>query len=227
MTKSTRVSAKNSKKSSSPNSALSVVLSGMPSVGKTTAASAIAKRFHYKHVAGGDMLKEMAIERGYSPSGSDWWDTDEGMKFLAERRTNPDFDKEVDRKLIEYLKCGNTVITSYTVPWLCADGLKIWFSATQRNRAKRLAGRDGFSLAKALRIIRSRDSRNRALYSRIYGIKFGKDLSVFNYVIETDDLSAQEVATAACELVKLHRSELNERRIPSNHLRVKPAPVRE
>ncbi len=187
---------------------LSVVISGMPSVGKTTAANAIATRFHFKHVAGGDMLKEMAIERGYSPSGSDWWDSAQGMKFLSERKSNSDFDREVDRRLIEYLKLGGVVITSYTVPWICTMGLKIWFSATQKNRAKRLAGRDGVSFAKALKIVKSRDSQNRKLYSKIYGIRFGTDLSVFNYIIKTDKLTAKEVAAAACELVRLHISQL-------------------
>jgi len=152
------------------------------------------------------MLKEIAMERGYSPSGSDWWDTSEGMKFLAERKQNPDFDREVDRRLIQYVKGGGVVITSYTVPWLCSKGLNIWFAATQKNRAWRLAGRDKIPFSDALKIIRSRDSKNRRLYSRIYGIKFGTDLSVFNYIIATDDISAQEVATAACELVKLHNS---------------------
>ena len=56
---------------------LAVIISGMPSVGKTTAADEIAKRFHLKHLAGGDMLKQIAFERGYRPSGSDWWDTPE------------------------------------------------------------------------------------------------------------------------------------------------------
>ena len=192
----------------SKKNGLSVVISGMPSVGKTTAADAIARRFHFNHIAGGDMLKEMAIERGYSPSGSDWWDSPQGMRFLSERKTNPDFDREVDRRLIEYLKTGGVVITSYTVPWICPSGLKIWFSATQKNRAKRLAGRDGISFAEALKIVRSRDSLNRNLYSKIYGIRFGTDLSVFNYIIKTDDLTAQEVATAACHLVQLHTSQL-------------------
>jgi CMP/dCMP kinase len=173
----------------------------MPSVGKTTAAEAISSKYHLKHIAGGDMLKEMAIDRRYTQLGSNWWDTKEGMKFLTERRRNPDFDREVDRRLISYVKSGGVVITSYTVPWICKLGLKIWFDASQRTRAKRLAGRDHISESSAMKVIRSRDSMNRRLYSKIYGIKFGTDLSVFNYVIKTDDLSAKDVAVVACGLV--------------------------
>ncbi|MCL4517882.1 MAG: ATP-binding protein [Thaumarchaeota archaeon] len=95
---------------------LSVIISGMPSVGKTTAAEAIAKKFGLHHLAGGDMLKQIAVERGYKPSGSDWWDSEQGMSFLSERNKNADFDKEVDRRLIENLEKGKVVITSYPVP---------------------------------------------------------------------------------------------------------------
>lgn len=179
-----------------------MIISGMPSVGKTTAADTIAKSFGLAHVAGGDMLKEMAIEEGYNPTGPDWWDSPAGMKFLKERNKNPKFDKEVDRRLINYIHKGGVVITSYTVPWLCKGGLKFWFAASPKVRAKRLAGRDGISFKLAYKIIRQRDAKNRRLYAKIYKIPYGKDLSVFNYVIDTEDLSAKQVASVARELVK-------------------------
>ncbi len=181
---------------------ISVIISGLSSVGKTTAADEIARKFHLKHVAGGDMLKQIAIEKGYSPSGSDWWDTPEGMKFLSERKNDPGFDKEVDRKLAEFIRNGNVVVTSYPMPWLAIDdGLKLWFHATQRKRAGRLAGRDSISKARALEIIKKRDLQNKRIYKKLYGIDFGKDLTPFNFVLDTNKLSAPEVAEAACRIV--------------------------
>ncbi len=91
---------------------ISVIISGMPSVGKTTAANAIAREYHLKHVAGGDMLKQIAIDRGYHLSGPEWWDTAEGMRFLSERKKDPDFDRIVDQKLAEHVRLGNVVMTS-------------------------------------------------------------------------------------------------------------------
>jgi|SRR5579875_3775730 len=181
---------------------ISVIISGMSSVGKTTAANVIAKKFNLKHLAGGDMLKQMAIERGYAPSGPDWWDSPEGMKFLSERKTNLNFDREVDRRLIKEIRSGGVVVTSYPIPWLCSAGLKLWFSASQMARAKRLAGRDSVSLAKALKIIRRRDAQNKKLYHELYGINFGTDLSVFNFIIDTERLSAEQVAKVASDLVR-------------------------
>ena len=180
---------------------ISVVISGMPSVGKTTAARAVAGKFHLKLIAGGDMLKEMAIERGFEPSGSDWWDTKDGMKFFSERKSNPDFDKEVDRRLIMNLKKGGFVITSYSMAWLSNVGIKLWFRASQKTRAKRLSGRDGISLEKALKIVKKRDSENKRLYKRLYNIRFGQDLTPFDFVIDTEKMTAAEVAMTTCKLV--------------------------
>ena len=205
---------------------ISVIISGMPSVGKTTAANAIASKFKLKLVAGGDMLKEIAMERGYAGSGSEWWDGSEGMRFLSERKSNPDFDREVDRRLLEKVRRGGVVVTSYTIPWLTNKkkdgGLKIWFAANQRTRARRLASRDKISFSKALPTIRRRDLENRRLYAKLYGIKFGEDLSVFNYVVETDNLSALEVADISCRLVAGFKSDRTaERRSPISRRNVR------
>jgi CMP/dCMP kinase len=185
-----------------PRNKISVIISGMSSVGKTTAADVIAKKYHLKHVAGGDMLKQMAIERGYKLSGADWWDTPEGMRFLSERKLDPEFDREVDGRLAKCIKKGKVVITSYPMPWLAKDdGLKLWFEANQKNRAERLALRDSISRPKALEIIKKRDGQNRRIYNELYGIRFGDDLTPFHFVIDTNKMSAKEVADAACKLV--------------------------
>jgi CMP/dCMP kinase len=189
---------------------ISVIISGMPSVGKTTAANAIAKKFHLMHIAGGDMLKELAYERGYRPSGAEWWDTPDGMSFIAERKRNPDFDKEVDNKLAQYLKRGGVVMTSYSMPWLAKDKcLKLWFHASLKTRACRLAGRDSISKRQALVIVRKRDAQNEKLYKRLYDIEFGRDLSPFNFVLDTENLSVKEVATASCRLVAEYKRSIS------------------
>src|ERR1051325_2288289 len=94
----------------------SIVVSGWPAVGKTTMARELAKEFGLAHYNGGDILKMLAAEKGYSTdaSKSDWWDTREAKKFMAERKRDPSFDKKVDRRLAEILKKESAVITSYT-----------------------------------------------------------------------------------------------------------------
>ncbi len=169
------------------------IISGLPAVGKTTLAEAIAKRFGLRLYGGGDALKEVAASRGYKLGGAEWWDTPEGIRFLEERAANPEYDREVDQRLMEAVGQGNIVVTSYTLPWLTDKGIKIWLKASVENRARRMAERDKISYEQAMKIVKERDEKNRSLYTKTYGIRFGEDLSVFDFVLNTDILGKQAV----------------------------------
>lgn len=171
-----------------------IIISGMPAVGKTTVSRKVAAALGTPMVGGGDVLKEMAVEEGYSPGGSDWWDRGEGMKFLEERKRSPNFDKEVDSRLIRKAEKGDVVITSYPVPWLSKDGTKVWLSGSVKSRAARMSERDGLSTQKCVKILSVRDTENYELYKKIYGIEFGKDLKPFHLVVETDTIGESRVA---------------------------------
>lgn len=180
----------------------SIIISGLPAVGKTTIAKAIAQRFNLKQYSGGDVLKEMAIAKGYATSGNDWWDTEHGIRFLSERSSNPEFDKQVDNRLLQVAGQGGAVITSYTLPWLAKDVVKLWLKGSRENRAKRLANRDNIAYEEALKIISMRDEDNKKLYLKLYNIRFGDDLSVFDYLINTDQLSIDGVVDITGTIVK-------------------------
>ena len=168
------------------NKKTSIVISGWPAVGKTTIAAEIAKEFDFKVYNGGDILKLLAGDRGYSISGNDWWDTEQAKKFMAERKANLYFDKQVDQKLVEIVRLGKAVITSYTLPWLVQDAIKFWLKGSQENRAKRMAKRDSLSVLQAKKIIKMRDDENKNIYRKLYGFNFGKDLNVFDFSLNTD-----------------------------------------
>jgi len=176
----------------------------MPACGKTTVAKSIASEYHLRLLGGGDILKDIAISRGYKLSGENWWDTDEGMQFLEERKRTYEFDEEVDKRLIHEIELGNVVVTSYTIPWLTKKGLKVWLQASTESRAKRLASRDQISYDEALKIIEKRDLNNIELYRRIYGFNLNKDLSVFNLVIETNNLSKDMVIDIVRNTIRHH-----------------------
>lgn len=182
---------------------LSIVVSGLPAVGKTTVARAIADRFNLLYYSGGDILKELAIARGYMHSGSDWWDKEHGIMFLEERESNPEFDKHVDDYLIALVKRGGVVVTSYTLPWLIdGEAIKILLKGSREKRAERMAARDSIPYEEALRIVTIRDERNKSLYKRLYNIDLCKDIDVFDFVINTDHLKAESVIDIACNIVE-------------------------
>ena len=181
---------------------LSFVISGWPAVGKTTIAAELAKEFRLEIYNGGDILKMLAGEKGYSISGKDWWDTEDAKKFMTERKSNPCFDKEVDQRLVEIVKKGNVVITSYTLPWLVQDAVKFWLKGSQSNRAKRMAYRDNISFEDAKNIIKIRDEDNIKIYRETYGFNFGEDLSVFDFALNTDLISLEALIVISKSIVK-------------------------
>jgi CMP/dCMP kinase len=191
------------------NKLFSIVISGWPAVGKTTIACKLAEEFDIVMYNGGDILKMLAEEdKGYSVKRDDWWDTIEAKKFMEERNSDPSFDKKVDDKLIQIVKKGGAVITSYTLPWLVVDEsiiiIKFWLRGSQENRAKRMANRDGISFAEAKRITKLRDDENRRIYYRLYGFRFGEDLTVFDYVLNTDRLSLDSLIEISKLIVRRH-----------------------
>ena len=165
----------------------------MPASVKTSVAIKVAKKYSMNYLCGGDILKEIAISKGYHPSGNDWWDTKNGMKFLEERKKSFRFDREVDDKLVKLIEEGGVVVTSYTAPWISTEGLKIWLKASPNIRSKRLASRDKIPYIEAKKIVKKRDSENIAIYKKIYGFNIDKDLSVFHLVLDTDNLSKNQV----------------------------------
>ena len=171
----------------------SIVVSGPPAIGKTTVAKGLAKEFDLNYLSGGDILKELASEQGFSSSGDDWWDTEDGMKFLNQRKENSEFDKKVDEKLIQLFEKGNVVITSYTLPWLIDSGIKLWLDGTVENSAKRMQNRDNLDESSALAVVNKRFNENKLIYKNLYNFEFGDDLSVFDKIIQTDGINADQV----------------------------------
>ena len=180
----------------------SVIISGPPAIGKTTIAKGLGEEFGLKYLSGGDVLKAMAQDQGFETDRDDFWDTAEGMNFLNIRKINPEFDKQVDQKLGKIFLTEDVIITSYTLPWLVKDGIKIWLAGSHENSAKRMTMRDDISIKDALEIVKKRYDENKTLYHKLYGFNFGDDLSVFNAIINTDDLGPDQVLEQAKNAVK-------------------------
>jgi len=97
------------------------------------------------------------------------------------------------------------VITSYPVPWLTKDGLKVWLSGGVKSRAARMSKRDDLPISKCKQVLSVRDLENYKLYKKIYGIEFGKDLKPFDLIVETDAIDEERVAEIVIQYVKNRR----------------------
>ena len=175
---------------------LILCICGMAGSGKSTLAKRIAQHYGLKYSSGGDALKAVALEMGYSVSGKGWWETKEGLRFLEERSRNLEIDRRMDRKQLEWAEKGGIVFDSWAIPWLLKGGFKVWLEASEIVRAKRVAERDNLTVKEALRFLREKEAMTKRIYKRLYGFSLGKDFSPFHLIIDVNFLSKDEVFEA-------------------------------
>ncbi|MEM3715586.1 MAG: cytidylate kinase family protein [Candidatus Bathyarchaeia archaeon] len=179
-----------------------ICVSGLAGSGKSTVAKRIAEHYGLKYYSGGDALRAVAVEMGYSVSDKGWWETEEGMRFLEERLRNPSIDRLVDEKMIGWAEEGNVVLDSWTMPWLLEKAdLKIWLDASEEVRARRISNRDGISFEEALKRMREREKQTKEIYRALYGFKLGEDFEPFNVILDVNSLNQDEVFKALCMII--------------------------
>lgn len=181
-----------------------ICVSGMTGSGKSTLARRIARRYGLRYASGGEALKELATEKGHHPGRRGWWESEEGLRFIEERK-GAMLDREVDRRLLELADQGEVVLDSWTMPWLIRrDALKIWLKVSLEERAQRVVRRDRRSLREIVRAIKEKEEKTRAIYKDLYGFDFGGDLSPFDLVLNTDGFSVHEVCSIVFRVIDLY-----------------------
>ena len=178
-----------------------ICICGMAGSGKSTLAKKLAEKYGLKYCSGGDALKALAIEEDYKPFECGWWESKEGMRFLEERKKNPKFDRSVDKKFSEAAKEGNVIFDSWAQPWLLKKGFKVWLEASPEKRAERIANRDEIGVREALKALRNKEERTKAIYKKLYGFSLGEDFTPFNLILDTDNLKAGEVFQVLCKVI--------------------------
>ena len=191
----------NGKTKSAPEKKIVVCISGMAGTGKSTLSKRLAKKYDLKYYSGGDALKELAKDQGCDSSSRGWWESPEGLSFLEKREKNLTFDKAVDEKLLDYAQQGRVLLDSWTMPWLLKTGFKIWLVASVEKRAERIAKRDKIPINEALRVLKEKEARTKAIYQKLYGFTLGEDYAPFNLVLDTDNLNAEEVFQVLCKVL--------------------------
>lgn len=174
---------------------------GMTGCGKSSVAKRLAEKYGLEYLSGGGALKALAVEMGYKPIGRGWWESDEGIRFLQRRVKESKFDKKVDEKLLEWAGRGNVVFDSWTMPWLLKEGFKVWLDASVEVRTGRVAKRDGISFERALATLKEKDEKTRIIYKKLYGFDLGGDFSPFDLILDSNDLSANEVFRTLCLVI--------------------------
>jgi CMP/dCMP kinase len=149
--------------------------------GKTTVASAVAKRFRLRHISAGVIFREMARQRDLSL---------EDFSKLAE--SDDSFDQLVDERQKELAKEGSAIVDGRLSGRFIDGDIKIWLTAPFELRAQRVAKREEVDITKAKADMQKREKSEAARYKKIYSIDI-YDLSHYDVVLNTALWSAEGV----------------------------------
>lgn len=173
-----------------------ITVSGPPGSGTTTTAEHVAARLELDLVPGGEVFRAMAVERGYSLS-----------EFGAYAADHPQVDVELDARLAERARKGDVVIESRLAAWIARNeglaAVTVFIDCPPDERARRVAQREGLTVARALAANDERQHVERSRYLALYGIDTD-DLTVYDLVLDSQRHRPGELADRIVAAVHAH-----------------------
>jgi cytidylate kinase len=169
-----------------------LTVSGPAGSGKSTTAAGLAEALDLEHVSGGDIFRELAAERGYSP-----------VEFNELAEEDGRIDRDLDRRLYEIARDrDDVVLESRLAGWLAPDAdFRLWLDAPLDVRAARIADREEKSVEQAREETRRRERSEQKRYRDYYDILID-DLSIYDLVVNTARWTAPAVRTVLTTAVE-------------------------
>ncbi|RQH00429.1 (d)CMP kinase [Natrarchaeobius oligotrophus] len=153
-----------------------LTVSGPPGSGKSTTAGLLAEAFDLSHVSGGDIFRELADERGYTP-----------LEFNKLAEENDQIDRDLDRRLREIARTeDDLVLESRLAGWLAGDeaDFRFWLDAPANVRGQRIADREDKDPERATEETKAREASEAQRYEEYYGIDI-QDLTIYDLSVNT------------------------------------------
>jgi cytidylate kinase len=168
-----------------------VTISGLPGSGTSTVATAVANTLGLPRLDGGSVFRALASDRGMTLA-----------EFSAAAEADPAVDLALDERLAEAARAGDVVLESRLAGWiatnegLAGDGcVRVWIACDEEERARRVATRDGLTVADALAANRARERSEAARYRAYYGIDLA-DLSPYDLVLDSTSTPPDDLVAA-------------------------------
>jgi cytidylate kinase len=182
-----------------------LTVSGPPGSGKSTNAAGLAKRFGLDHVSGGDIFRDLADERGYSP-----------VEFNELAEEDDQIDRDLDRRLREIaVERDDVLLESRLAGWLAADqaDVKIWLDAPRTIRAERIADRENKPVDVAEAETERREASEALRYKEYYNIDIS-DLTIYDITYNTARWGPKSVQKTLGTAIKTYDPEIDEGKTP-------------
>lgn len=160
-----------------------LLLSGLSGTGSTTAARRIAADLNLRYYYGGQIFRNLALERRVS------------LEDLARSlETDPETEAEIDRRLIRVgLENVDVLIESRTMGWIFpaeVESTRVWLTCDLAERLNRVERREHHARSRANLLLREESDNRR--YAALYGID-PDDFSPFDLVLDTTSITVEQV----------------------------------
>ena len=171
-----------------------IAVSGKSGCGNTTVSTLLAKKLGYPMI--NFTFRQMAQERNM-----DFWD------FCALANRDDNIDKELDRRQVEMAMAQeNCILGSRLAIWMLKDAdFKVYLLASDIERARRIARREGGTVEERLAQTQDRDGHDTERYGRIYGID-NNDTSQADLVIDTEGRTPEQIVDLILEALPLQKN---------------------
>ncbi len=147
-----------------PGKVRSIAISGKVGSGKSTVAREVAKRLAFRFVSAGSIFRKMADATHLSLT-----------ELLEQAKKRKKIHYELDKRMIRELKRGNCVAEGKLIVWLSEADLKVFLTATHKERTRRIAKREGMPFSEALKAVSHRDKKEEDSFTTAYkGLDYNK-----------------------------------------------------
>jgi len=159
-----------------------VTISGLHGSGKSTYAKALAEEFKLRYVSAGRLFRDIAKEKGVSME-----------QLIQMTADDPEIDHMIDERSKREADKGDVILDGQLAGWMAKEkaSLKIFLTAPEDVRIKRIAERDSVDFEKAKSQTVLREKAEREKYKKYYDIDI-TDISIYDLIIDTTLLPLEE-----------------------------------
>lgn len=161
-----------------------ITIFGLAGTGKSSAGKFFADKRKYIFYSSGNLFREMAREHGLDL-----------YKFGKLCEKDSSIDKEFDKRIEKFGKDNDDFVLDSRLAWnFIPDSIKVKLICGDDERFRRVAERDKITIDEAKRKTIEREASEKSRYYNYYKIKDYTDDKHFELIIDTTNISIEEVA---------------------------------
>jgi cytidylate kinase len=171
-----------------------VTVGGLPGTGTSTLCRLLEQKLGLPYVYIGQIFRQEAAARGLSLPE---------LNELAQRDEN--VDRALDDRQLEILRQGGVILEGRMSGWLASrhgiDAFKVWLTADEDERIRRLVDRDGGDLSEQRRATRERVAQESDRYLRYYGAD-PSEAEIYDLVLDSTRSTPAELVAQVTAAIR-------------------------